>query len=126
MKYHFDQNALNWLLSKGFSEPQMLELLELLNRFEGQMMKGKNELVILPKGTSANVAAIFDLLYLITDAKGTPLCFEETFINIPNEAKERFSEGMEIGELETVIGKMAAAKFGREHSDPKRRGSKYG
>jgi hypothetical protein len=126
MKYHFNQNALAWLNSKGFSEPEMLELLELINRFEDQMMKEKNELVILPKGTSKKVAAMFDLLYLITDAKGTPLCFEHTNITIPNEAKERFAEGMEIAELETTIGKLAAAKFGREHSDPKRRGSKYG
>lgn len=125
MKYNFDQAAMNWLASMGFSESEGTELLGLIERFEDQMMKGKNELVILPKDTTAKVGAFFDLLYLITDADGKPMCFEKTTIKIPDEAKERFSEGMEIAELETVIDKLATSKFGREHSDPKRRGSKY-
>jgi hypothetical protein len=126
MKYSFNHAAINWLNSKGFSESEEQELLGLIERFEDQMMKKENELVILPKGTSQKVGAFFDLLYLITDAEGIPMCFEETTIRIPNEAKERFSEGMEIAQLETVVGKMATAKFGKEHSYAKRRGSKYG
>lgn len=126
MKYRFDQAAADWLDEKGFSESEKQELLGLIDRFEDRMKKGKDELVLLPKDTSPKVAAFFDLLYLITDSEGMPLCFEKTTINIPDEAKQRFSEGMEIAELETVVDKLAVSKFGREHADPKRRGSKYG
>ena len=126
MKFKFEIATSKWLTEKGFSEAEKEELLELLDRFEDTMKKHKTELIILPKGTSGKVAAFFHLLYEITDANGVPTCFEKTSIRVPSEAIDRFQEGMEIHELEMEAEKIRKAKLGREHSDPRRRGSKYG
>lgn len=125
MAYHFDKNAEKWLEDKGFTSDEKQELLGLLNRYEGKMKDGTKN-IILPKSTSGKVAAFFDLLFLIKNADGKPMCFEKTSIQIPNEAQDRYSEGMELHELETVVGKLKTAKFARGRMDPRRRSSKYG
>lgn len=126
MKFKFDEAAERWLDEKGFTDSEKEELLELLDRFEENMKKRHTELIILPKGTSGKVAAFFDLLYFITDANGSPTCFEKTFIKVPEEAKQRYKEGMDIHELEEEVERIKNIKLARERMDPKRRGSKYG
>ena len=122
-KFRFDDDAEKWLEEKGFSKTEKSELLELLGRFENKMRK-KEELVILPKNTTSKVASFFDLLYLAREIDGSPACFEKTTVKIPEEVKDRFEESMEIAELEEA--EKTKSKTAREHTDPKRRGSKYG
>ena len=125
MKLRYEESADTWLDEKGFSKNEKTELIALLERFEEKMKKGKTELILLPKGTSEKVAAFFDLLRTVTDERGSPTCFEETLVRIPKEAKDRYSEGSEIRQLENEL-EPTKTKTAKQHMDPRRRGSKYG
>ena len=124
MAYRYDINAEKWLDQKGFNGEEKKELLMLLDRFEGKMKNNEAQHIILPKTTSGKVAAFFDLLYLAKDIDGSPTCFEQTTVKIPDEVKERFEEGMGIKDLED--SEKTTAKATRDRMYPKRRGSKYG
>ena len=121
MKYEPTNEAVAWLKEKGFEQNEINHLAELLNRFQSKMNEGNSEFIKLPRNTSKKVGTVFHLLYSITDAEGKPLCFDETTIRIPGEARRNYRDNIELAELEDLMGKLNKAKFARGKMDPRRR-----
>ncbi len=124
MALFFNEDAVIWLESNGFSESDREMLIRILTMIHRRIERNEGPLVILPKDTPDNVAALAYLLDAVTDAEGNLLCFgENNLLGVPDEARERYKEGMELQELEQVTDKLRKAKLGRSHMDPRKRSS---
>lgn len=120
----FDEDAVVWLERNRFKEQDMEKAIELLNSVWKKAEKSKEGPIIVPKETPKDVAALVYLLSSITDEKGKILCFREHgLVSIPDEARKRFPEFVELHEIESVTDNFEKAKFGRKHMDARRRGS---
>jgi hypothetical protein len=121
-RYAFNEYSIDWLKENRFSDEEIDDLQEVLNRIEFHLEKG-DERLRFPKDASERVTAMAYLLDSITDAEGKPICFEDNgLIDIPDEAREYFEDDLEIEQLEKVLDKLRNIKFARRYSYPKRRG----
>ena len=124
MTLRFNEDAVAWLEKQGFSMEDRAKLASVLEMIQRRLERNEGPLVILPKDTPENVAAMAYLLDSVTDMEGNMLCFAEgELLTVPDEARQRFKEAIELEELDNLTNKLKKAKFAREHSDPRRRSS---
>jgi len=122
MKTDFNEDAVNWLKRKGFTEDEIGKAGETLATIWKHVDAGKETLIRLPKGTSRRVASIVYAIAVNSDYEGRPTGFEKNgLISITDGAKKTFNEDMEIGEYEEVLSKINKIKVGRTRSDPRSR-----
>jgi len=92
-----------------------------LEMIQRRRERDEGPLVILPKDTPEKVAAMAYLLDSVTDAENKMLCFGGgELLTVPEEARQRYGEAIELEELDNLTGKLKKAK---EHGDPKTRSS---
>lgn len=124
MKTNFNEDAVNWLKRKGFSDKEIGDAGNALGLIWKNIDSGKETFVKLPKGTSRKVASIVYSVIMNSDYDGRPVGFlDNGLIAITDGAKKRFGEDMEIGEYEEVLTKISKIKLGRGRSDPRSRTS---
>lgn len=122
-RYAFSDFSIDWLKEMSFSESDIDDLQDILNRVEYHK-KSPETVLKLPKETPVKISALVSLLESITDADGRPICFEESgLISIPDEARQYYEEDLELEELERVTLKLRKVKFARRYSDPRKRGT---
>lgn len=123
MKYRFRESGVVWLKKKGYEESEIEEIQNVINSVKLPEREA-GELLLLPKNVGTRVAAIVYLIGSITDPGGKSICFDDKgLIEIPEEARRYYEDELELENLESAVGKLQKAKFGRAHSSPKRRGS---
>ena len=122
--FEFGKKSIEWLKRKGFTNPEIEKLQEIMTSMYKQTGKVEHPVIRLPRRASVKISALAFLLDSITDADGMPLCYEKECLEIPEEAKAFYEGELGLGELEEIVGKMQKVKF-REHSDARRRGAKY-
>jgi len=122
-RYVFSDSSQKWLEANRFSDEEIGELVQILNRIE--VHAGKPDArVKLGENISQRVSTLVYLLDSITDVEDKPICFEASgMIEIPKEAKDHFDQDLELDELEQVVGKLKKVKFARRYSYPRRRGT---
>lgn len=124
MNTGFNEDAVNWLKRKGFSEDEIKQARESLAVIWKHLDKGEQTFIKLPKGTSRKVASIVYSIVMNSDYDGRPIGFDKNgLIAITDGAKKRFGEDMELGEYEEVLTKITKIKVGRTRSDPRSRTS---
>ncbi|HID73045.1 TPA: hypothetical protein EYP38_03825, partial [Candidatus Micrarchaeota archaeon] len=118
MTLRFNEDAVAWLEKHGFSMEDRAKLASVLEMIHRRLEKNEGPLVILPKDTPENVAAMAYLLDSITDMDGNMLCFGEgELLTIPDEARQRWREAIELEELDMLTDKLKKAKFARGQMD---------
>jgi len=121
---NFNEDALSWLKKNGFKNEEIDAAKRALSIAWKHIKAGKEDTLMLPKGTSKKVAALVYSVVSESDMKGRPLGFEKSgFVSITEGARRRFNEESELGEYESVIERMSKIKLGRGLSDPKKRTS---
>jgi hypothetical protein len=122
MNTDFNEDAVNWLKRKGFSEDEIKQARDSLEVIWKRLDKGGETFIKLPKGASRNVASIVYAVAVNSDYEGRPIGFEKNgLISIGDGAKKTFNDDMELGEYEEVLGKISKIKLGRTRSDPRSR-----
>lgn len=120
MKLKFDPDALEWMGSHGFGVQEVSQVAELLGVMMRNVEGGQKFLV--PKKLNERVSALVSILYAVTDSAGMPTCFAGECISIPEEAKRRFREALEISREEGEVGEVGGRELFSEHlSKAKRR-----
>ncbi len=120
MKLKFDPDALEWMGSHGFGVGEVSQVAELLGVMKRNVESGERFLV--PKKLDERVSALVSILYAVTGPSGTPTCFTDDAVTIPEEAKRRFREALEISKEEKEVGEVGGSELFKEHlSKAKRR-----
>ena len=124
MNDDFNEDAVNWLKRKGFSEDEIKQAKDSLAVIWKHLDRGEETSIKLPKGTSRKVASIVYSVVMNSDYEGQPIGFEKNgLIAITDGAKKRFGDDMELGEYEEVLTRINKIKLGRTRSDPRSRTS---
>ncbi len=124
MDIYFNEDAIEWMRKKGFSEAEIEEARRAISIAWKHVEAAKGETLILPKGTSGKVAALVYAVLSNTDIEGRPLGFQKGgLVDVTDEARKSFDEEAEIGEFEDVLERISKIKIGRGRSDPRRRTS---
>ncbi|MFH1393785.1 MAG: hypothetical protein ABII71_03015 [Candidatus Micrarchaeota archaeon] len=124
MTLRFNEDAVAWLEKHGFSMEERAKLASVLEMIHRRLEKNEGPLVILPKDTPEKISAMAYLLDSVTDAEGNMLCFNDgKLLTIPDEARDRYQEAIELEELDMLTDRLKSSKFARGHSDPRKRSS---
>lgn len=124
MALRFNEDAEEWLEGKGFSEGDMEKLLSILATIRRRAEQKAGSLIILPKDTPDNVAAMAYLLEAVTDENGRMLFLgKDGIVEIPDEARESYREGMELQEMEHEAEALRKTRMARGRMDPRKRSS---
>ena len=101
MAFKFSHHAVHWLEKHKFRKKEVEVLAHLANKL---WQEKEERLVIIPRGTPEKVGVLLHALASVTDADGVPACFKEgSIMNIPLEVKKRYTEGLELAELEEKV-----------------------
>ncbi len=119
---YFDEDSAQWLERKGVTEEEREKLVDIMTMIRRRMERDEGPLVVLPKDTPEKVSALAYLLDSVVDVDGNMLAFRgENLLAVPDEARDRFSEALEVEKLDTLTEQVKGSL--RQHSYPKRRSS---
>ena len=120
MKLRFDPDALGWMGSHGFGVGEVSQVAELVGIMKRNVESGQKFLI--PKKLDERVSALVSILYATTNPSGVPTCFMDDKVAIPEEAKRRFREALEISKEEKEVGDVGGTELFKGHlSKAKRR-----
>ncbi|MFH1221841.1 MAG: hypothetical protein V1492_02015 [Candidatus Micrarchaeota archaeon] len=112
MNLVFNEDSLNWLRQKGFSDSDIEDSQRCIS-IAAKSAKNGELTFRLPVDTTLKVAALAYAVVLTMDEE----TITGTLVSMSEEARDAFNEEMEIGELEQVTAKIGKIKLGRRYSD---------